>query len=68
MVHTVLWNDWQKNYRETDMEVKWYMIMCAVVLGVMMAGAAIAEYGKSQCQLELGKAGRSAEDIAKICR
>ena len=50
------------------MEHKWYMIMVAVVIAAMMAGASVAEYGKSQCQLELGKAGRSAEDIAKICR
>ena len=50
------------------MEIKWYMIMCAVVLTAIMAGAAVSEYGKSNCQLELGKAGRSPEDIAKICR
>jgi len=50
------------------MEHKWYMIMLAVVLTAIMAGAGVAEYAKSNCQLELGKAGRSAEDIAKICR
>ena len=50
------------------MEHKWYMIMVAVVVAAMMAGASVAEYGKSNCQLELGKAGRSAEDIKQICR
>jgi hypothetical protein len=50
------------------MEHKWYMIMVAVVMTAIMAGAGVAEYAKSNCQLELGKAGRSAEDIAKICR
>jgi len=50
------------------MEVKWYMIMVEVVMTAIMVGAGVAEYSKSNCQLELGKAGRSAEDIAKICR
>jgi len=42
--------------------------MCAVVMTAIMAGAGVSEYGKSNCQVELGKAGRSAEDIAKICK
>ena len=50
------------------MEYKWYMIMCAVVMTAIMAGAGVAEYSKSNCQVELGKAGRSAEDIKQICR
>ena len=50
------------------MEHKWMMIMMAVVMTAIMVGAGVAEYGKSNCQLELGKAGRSPEDIAKICR
>jgi choline-glycine betaine transporter len=50
------------------MEHKWYMIMVAVAVVAMMASLAVSEYGRSNCQLELGKAGRSAEDIAKICR
>ncbi len=50
------------------MEHKWYMIMVAVVVAAITVGESVTEYGKSNCQLELGKAGRSAEDIAKICR
>jgi hypothetical protein len=50
------------------MEHKWLMIMMAVAIAAMMGSAAVSEYGKSSCQQELGKAGRSAEDIAKICR
>ena len=50
------------------MEYKWYMIMVAVVLGSLALGQALSEHSKSNCQLELGKAGRSPDDIAKICR
>jgi len=50
------------------MEHKWYMIMVAVTMVAMMAGLAVSEYGRSNCQLELGKSGRSAEDIRQICR
>jgi hypothetical protein len=59
-------------FRETlgdgHMEHKWMMIMMAVAIAAIMGSAAVSEYGKSNCQQELGKAGRSAEDIAKICR
>lgn len=49
------------------MEVKWVMIGIAVMVSAMFMGIGISEYQKSQCKTSLAWAGRSADDIIKIC-
>lgn len=50
------------------MEYKWYMIMVAVVVAAMMAGATMSEYTKHQCQMSFASSTRTADEIAQICR
>lgn len=47
---------------------KWYYIAIGVFLAFMGAGLSVTEYQKGQCRVEAIKAGKSAEDIAKICK
>jgi hypothetical protein len=47
---------------------KWYWIGMAAFLCIMGAGAAYSEHSKGQCRIEAMKVGKSAEDIAKICK
>jgi hypothetical protein len=39
----------------------------ASIIVLMFLGAGIAAESRKQCRLEMAKAGRSAEDIVKIC-
>jgi hypothetical protein len=39
----------------------------ASIIVIMFLGAGIAADQRNNCRLELAKAGRSAEDIIKIC-
>lgn len=47
---------------------KWYFILIGVFVVVMGIGMGISEYHKGHCRIEAVKAGKSAEDIAKICK
>lgn len=46
---------------------KWFMIGIGIIILMMFVGAGLAVHQRSECRLELAKAGRSAEDIIKIC-
>lgn len=46
---------------------KWYWIGMGLFLAIMAAGAGYSEHTKGQCKIETIKAGKSAEDIVKIC-
>lgn len=50
------------------MEVKWFAIAFAVVFSIMFAGLGFSEYSKGQCRIASVQAGKSAEDISKICK
>lgn len=47
---------------------KWYSIGLGVFLASMGASLGITKYEKGQCRIEAIKAGKSAEDIDKICK
>jgi len=47
---------------------KWYYIGFGAFLVVMGVSLGITEYEKGQCRIEAIKAGKSAEDIVKICK
>jgi hypothetical protein len=46
---------------------KWFMIGIGIIILMMFVGAGLASHQRDSCRLELAKAGRSAEDIIKIC-
>lgn len=47
-------------------DYKWLIMMC-MVFGAMFAGLAYEASSKKECRIELAKAGKSAEDIVKVC-
>jgi len=46
---------------------KWVFIGFISILVLMFVGTGLGVYHRDNCRLELAKAGRSAEDIIKIC-
>jgi hypothetical protein len=46
---------------------KWVFIGIGFIIVIMFVGSGMAFYKRDACRLELAKAGRSAEDIVKIC-
>jgi hypothetical protein len=47
---------------------KWYYIGIGLFLVVMAAGMGYETHTQGQCRVEAIKAGKSAEDIVKICK
>ena len=47
---------------------KWYYIAVGLFLVVMGGGMAWEKHDQNVCRMEAMKAGKSAEDIQKICR
>lgn len=47
---------------------KWYAIAMVAFVIAMFGGMAIDSYQKNQCRMTAVQAGKSAEDIEKICR
>jgi len=50
------------------MEFKWAMIAMTVLFGSMFAGMGVEKYQQNQCRIASVQAGKSADDIAKICK
>jgi hypothetical protein len=50
------------------MEVKWAVIVMVVLFGGMFAGLSVEKYQQNQCRIASVQAGKSADDIAKICK
>ena len=46
---------------------KWFMIGIGIIILMMFVGAVLSAYQRQTCRMELVKAGRSTEDILKIC-
>jgi hypothetical protein len=46
---------------------KWVLIGFAGIAVMIFVGAGFVSHQRDACRLELAKAGRSAEDIIKIC-
>jgi hypothetical protein len=46
---------------------RWLFLGIGFVIIVMAVGAGMGLHSSTQCRLELAKAGRSADDIRKIC-
>ncbi len=49
-------------------EVKWFAIAVIVLFGSMFAGLSLEKYQVNQCRISSVQAGKSAEDIVKICK
>lgn len=50
------------------MEFKWVMIAMIVLFGLMLVGVDVERYQVNQCRIASVQAGKSADDIAKICK
>lgn len=50
------------------MEMKWAMITLCVLFGGMFTGIGVEKYQQNQCRIASVQAGKSADDIAKICK
>jgi hypothetical protein len=46
---------------------RWLFLGIGFVIVVMAIGAGMGLHNSTQCRLELAKAGRTADDIRKIC-
>ena len=46
---------------------KWFMIFLFSIIVLMFVGAMLSAYQQQTCRLEMAKAGRTTEDIVKIC-
>ena len=49
------------------MEVKWIMIGSAIMFGTLFAGMGVEKYQVNQCRIASVQAGKSADEINKIC-
>ena len=50
------------------MSAKWYYIGMSAFFIAMAVSMAYDSYSKTQCRIESVKAGKSADDIQKICK
>jgi hypothetical protein len=50
------------------MENKWYFIMMAIAISVIMGTAYIAEWTKNSCRVEYAKTTRTVAEINEICK
>ena len=50
------------------MEFKWTMIALTVTFGSLFTGLSIKEYQVNQCRIASIQAGKTADDIVKICK
>ena len=50
------------------MEFKWAAICCIVVFGGAFAGLAVEKYQVNQCRIASVQAGKTADEITKICK
>lgn len=50
------------------MDLKWAFIMIGTIMSVSILSVVLTDYQKGQCRVASVQAGRSAEDIAKICK
>lgn len=46
---------------------KWILGGFFIIIVMMFVGLGLASHQRDNCRLELAKAGRSSEDIVKIC-
>ena len=50
------------------MEFKWAAICCIVVFGGVIASLSVQQYQVNQCRIVSVQAGKTADEIAKICK
>jgi hypothetical protein len=46
---------------------KWFMIFLFSLIVLMFVGTVLSAYQRQTCRLEMVKAGRTTDDILKIC-
>lgn len=49
-------------------DMKFLIWFVAIVVGGPLFGMAMSEYHQYNCKVQLAKVGRTAEDIANICK
>ena len=49
-------------------EYKWYFIMVAVVMSVIMGNVAVSEWQNKNCKMEYAKSNLTAAEINEICK
>lgn len=47
---------------------KWLIIVIGIWITLMFGGLGVSEYQKNQCKISLAQAGRSVEDVLKVCK
>jgi len=50
------------------MEMKWVMISLAMIFGSMFVAVGVEKHQQNQCRIASVQAGKSADDISKICK
>jgi hypothetical protein len=51
-----------------DDELKWFIAAILVILSVPMVGMVLSDYHKSNCRIELARAGKTAQEIVDVCK
>lgn len=49
-------------------DMKWFVLLIVMMVGMPMIGLGLQQANTANCRLELGKSGRTAEDIKEICK
>lgn len=50
------------------MEIKWYMIGMALIIGCVALTDSIRDYNNTQCKIAVIARGMSADDVVKLCK
>ena len=51
-----------------DHEAKLYILVLLIIFGLPMTGLALDSYYKSNCRIELARAGKTAQEIVDVCK
>lgn len=51
-----------------DSDMKWFVIIMAIALGVPLVGMGVEKYQIGQCRTEAIRAAMPAEQIEKVCK
>lgn len=51
-----------------DDSAKLIIVIILAMVALPMVGMAVSEYHRYDCKVELAKAGRSVDDIKKVCK
>ena len=52
----------------TDNELQWFIAAILLMLAMPMVGMVLNDYHKSNCRIELARAGKTAQEIVDVCK